>query len=71
MKYVLLLGLVLAVGILNQSFIDREEKIHAEAQRIAEEKKAQIFRALAKCLSEPSVITVADKPVADCMPRKR
>ena len=36
----------------------------------ASERHAHIFAAMAKCLSEPTVITVAGIPAADCKPRK-
>lgn len=47
-----------------------DEQIVAEAIQRADEKKAQIFHALAKCMSEPATLRVGDDPVADCKPRR-
>lgn len=70
MKYVIAAGIVLALAIINGSFAERDEQIRAEAVRIAEEKKAQIFHVVAKCLNEPVTITVGGIPTASCRPLK-
>lgn len=71
MNWLYMLGIVLALGIMDGIYAQRDEQVRLEAQRLAEEKKAPVFRAVAECLTKPSVITVADKPAADCFPRKR
>ena len=47
------------------------ELIVTEAHKEAAERHAHIFAAMARCLTEPTTITVAGKPAADCAPRKK
>ena len=46
------------------------ELIVTEAHRQAAERHAHIFAAMAQCLNEPTVITVAGQPAAKCRPIK-
>ena len=67
------MGCVVALYLLmaNLEAGDVSPKVIAEAKEKAEEKKAQVFHALAKCMSEPSTIRVGDEPVATCKPVRK
>lgn len=65
----IVIGLYLLMANLEAS--DVSPKVIAEAKQKAEEKKAQVFHALARCMSEPSTIRVGNEPVATCKPVKK
>jgi len=69
----LALGAIAAAETFGVAFFEdsSSELIVTEAHKEAAERHAHIFAAMARCLTEPSVITVAGKPAADCAPRKK